>query len=250
MSTPGGPSHYDVLGVAKDASPEEIKRQYKRLSKIVHSDAGGDDALFRLIQGAYEILSDADARRAYDRDLERPGGAVPPGGGQEARPPGHEGFGPAPTTAPPTPAWERAAAERAAAERAAAERQAWERQVQDRRAWERQSWERAARERGDWAGQFREPGTREGDTGVRRAGAGGRADGGATTALLVSASGFLCGITFPVGLVMGLRARGRIANSNGLLTGSGRALAAAALGGLGTAGWVVVFAVERLIESM
>lgn len=109
MSTPSGPTYYDVLGVDKDASAAEIKRQYRRLSTIAHSDRGGDDNLFRLIKNAYDVLADVDARRAYDRDLDRPATRAPAGGRSE-QPPGRQGFGPeAPTppgqhrTGPPTP---------------------------------------------------------------------------------------------------------------------------------------------------
>ena len=240
MSAPGGPTHYDVLGVAKDAPPDEIKRQYRRLSKIVHSDSGGDDALFRLIQSAYDVLTDPDARVAYDRDLDRPADSTPSGGGRDEQPPGHEGFGPPPTSPPPRPA-----GERAAQERQAAERQAWERQ-----AAERQAAERATREREAWDRQFREPGGREGQARVGGAGTGPRPDRGANKALLFAALGLLWGVTFPVGLVMGLRARDRIAKSNGTLTGSGRATAATIIGGLGTAGWLFLYAVGLLVDLL
>lgn len=101
MSVPVGPTHYDVLGVAKDASPDAIRRQYKRLATIAHADKGGDDALFRLIRNAYDVLADADARRAYNRDLDVPVRKAPSDRGQEEPSPGCEGFGPPRTTPPP-----------------------------------------------------------------------------------------------------------------------------------------------------
>lgn len=65
-------THYEVLGVARDASTEEIKRAYRRLSKTAHPDAGGDPARFTVITQAYDVLSDAETRRAYDRSLAVP----------------------------------------------------------------------------------------------------------------------------------------------------------------------------------
>jgi curved DNA-binding protein CbpA len=253
MSAPGGPTHYDVLGVAKDASPDEIKRQYRRLSRIVHSDTGGDDALFRLIQSAYDVLKNPDARRAYDRGLDGPAEGAPAGGGRDDQPPGHEGFGPAPKPTPPRSEWERAtwewwAQERQAEERQAQERQAQERQAQERQAQERQAWERAAREREAWERHSHEQGPRERQARMPRAGTLPGTDGGATTALVFSVLGFLCGVTFPVGFVMGLRARIRIADSNGTMKGAGRATAATIIGGIGTAAWLVAFAVGYLFD--
>ncbi len=61
-------SHYDTLGIARDASDGEIKKAYRTLVKQVHPDSGnpGDSSRFRSIQNAYEVLSDAVQRRAYD----------------------------------------------------------------------------------------------------------------------------------------------------------------------------------------
>lgn len=59
--------HYATLGVAKTATPEEIKRAYRRLASQHHPDKGGDTAQFQAIQAAYEVLGDEAKRAAYDR---------------------------------------------------------------------------------------------------------------------------------------------------------------------------------------
>jgi DnaJ-class molecular chaperone len=61
-------SHYDTLGVARDASDADIKKAYRALVKQVHPDSAtpGDIARFREIQRAYEVLSDDAQRRNYD----------------------------------------------------------------------------------------------------------------------------------------------------------------------------------------
>ena len=58
---------YDTLGVAKNASADEIKKAYRKLARESHPDAsGGDEARFKEIQGAYDVLSDPEKRKAYD----------------------------------------------------------------------------------------------------------------------------------------------------------------------------------------
>lgn len=59
-------NYYDILGVSKEASPEEIKKAYRKLALEHHPDKGGDENKFKEIAKAYETLSDADKRKNYD----------------------------------------------------------------------------------------------------------------------------------------------------------------------------------------
>ena len=58
---------YAVLGVAPDAPPEDLKRAYRRLAREHHPDAGGDEARFKEIAHAYDVLGDPERRARYDR---------------------------------------------------------------------------------------------------------------------------------------------------------------------------------------
>ncbi len=59
---------YTTLGVSKDASAEEIKKAYRKLAHQHHPDKkGGDEAKFKEINEAYQILSDPDKKARYDR---------------------------------------------------------------------------------------------------------------------------------------------------------------------------------------
>jgi len=58
--------HYSTLGVNKDASPDDIKRAYRKLASQHHPDKGGDKAAFQKVQQAYETLSDPNKRQQYD----------------------------------------------------------------------------------------------------------------------------------------------------------------------------------------
>mmetsp|Transcript_9186 Transcript_9186/g.17522 ORF Transcript_9186/g.17522 Transcript_9186/m.17522 type:complete len:420 (+) Transcript_9186:327-1586(+) len=58
---------YETLEVSKDATQKEIKKAYFRLSKMHHPDKGGDEHKFKEISAAYEILSDPEKRKAYDK---------------------------------------------------------------------------------------------------------------------------------------------------------------------------------------
>jgi len=62
--------YYEVLGVARGASPEEIKKSYRRLARVYHPDVSQEaeaEAKFKEINEAYEVLSDEQKRSVYDR---------------------------------------------------------------------------------------------------------------------------------------------------------------------------------------
>ena len=80
--------HYSVLGVAKNATDDEIKQAYKVLAKKHHPDKGGSKETFQNVQEAYDVLSDANKRHAYDNPMAMPNledlfgaGGFPFGGG-------------------------------------------------------------------------------------------------------------------------------------------------------------------------
>ncbi len=72
-------NYYDILGVKKTASADEIKKAFRKLARKHHPDAGGEEEKFKEINEAYETLSDKEKREAYDQYGQYFGGNVPPG---------------------------------------------------------------------------------------------------------------------------------------------------------------------------
>jgi len=62
-------TYYDILQVPKNASFDQIKKQYRKLSLEHHPDRGGDAEIFKKISTAYENLSDENSRRSYDQSI-------------------------------------------------------------------------------------------------------------------------------------------------------------------------------------
>src|SRR3981081_4039441 len=93
--------YYEVLGVRRGASDDEIKKAYRKLAREFHPDLNpGDKAAeeqFKELQEAYDVLSEGENRKLYDqygenwRAVKAGAGAAPPGwegGRRAARGPG------------------------------------------------------------------------------------------------------------------------------------------------------------------
>ena len=59
--------YYDVLGIKKDSSADEIKSAFRKAAIEHHPDRGGDEAKFKEVNEAYEILKDPEKRKRYDQ---------------------------------------------------------------------------------------------------------------------------------------------------------------------------------------
>jgi molecular chaperone DnaJ len=60
-------NYYEILGINKDANSDEIKKAYRKAAMQHHPDKGGDEAQFKKIQEAYDVLSDETKKYNYDR---------------------------------------------------------------------------------------------------------------------------------------------------------------------------------------
>src|SRR5438105_11788112 len=96
---------YEVLGMSKGASPEDIKKAYRKLAKKLHPDSNKKDpkaaTKFAELNGAYEIVGDEDKRKQFDRgEIDAEGkprfqgfsGSGFPGGDPRGRAGGASGF--------------------------------------------------------------------------------------------------------------------------------------------------------------
>jgi len=82
-------NYYDILGVSKGASDDEIKKAYRKAAHKHHPDkSGGDEAQFKKVNEAYQVLSDKTKRAQYDQFGQTFNGAQGGPGGA-----GGQGFG-------------------------------------------------------------------------------------------------------------------------------------------------------------
>src|SRR5216110_583754 len=83
--------YYEILGVSRTASADQIKKAHRKLVRKFHPDANKNNASavekFKEVQEAYDVLSDAQKRKNYDQ-FGHAGVNAPPGGG-----PGGDPFG-------------------------------------------------------------------------------------------------------------------------------------------------------------
>ena len=71
--------HYKTLGIDKNASPDDIKKAYRKLAGKHHPDKGGDTAKFQQVEEAYRTLSDPTTKQQYDNPNPFGQGAQPHG---------------------------------------------------------------------------------------------------------------------------------------------------------------------------
>ena len=75
-------NYYDILGVSKDADDNEIKKAFRKAAHKHHPDKeGGDEAKFKEVNEAYQVLSDKQKRQQYDQFGQTFDGSQGPGGG-------------------------------------------------------------------------------------------------------------------------------------------------------------------------
>jgi DnaJ-class molecular chaperone len=75
--------HYQTLGVDRNATPDEIKKAFRKLASQHHPDKGGDTKKFQEIQAAYDVLGDPEKKAQYDNPASQFAGGqfggAPPG---------------------------------------------------------------------------------------------------------------------------------------------------------------------------
>lgn len=62
--------YYNVLGLGRSATPDQIKKAYRSMAMKHHPDRGGDEAAFKKISEAYEILSDPNKKQMFDSGVD------------------------------------------------------------------------------------------------------------------------------------------------------------------------------------
>ena len=72
--------YYDILGVPRTATADEIKKAFRKAARKHHPDAGGSEERFKELNEAYEVLSDDEKRKQYDEYGRYFGGNRQPGG--------------------------------------------------------------------------------------------------------------------------------------------------------------------------
>ena len=73
-------NYFDILGVGKEASEEDIKKAYRSLAMKHHPDRGGDQGKFQDIEEAYRVLSDPNQRMQWEQQSRNPFHGHQPGG--------------------------------------------------------------------------------------------------------------------------------------------------------------------------
>ncbi|NQV13640.1 MAG: molecular chaperone DnaJ [Parcubacteria group bacterium] len=89
--------YYDILGVSRESSDDEIKKAYRKAAHEHHPDRGGEEAKFKEVSEAYQVLSDKQKRSQYDQfgatfDQAQAGGQGGAGGAGGQNPFGQQGF--------------------------------------------------------------------------------------------------------------------------------------------------------------